>query len=185
MATKVMTLGTTVVYENEWLRVRTDRILQNDKESIYGVIERSDSVVIIPLSQSNNTVLLKQYRHPTGLDSWELPMGGIDKHEFPEAAARRELLEETQIRASNIELLGVYFAVPALTPQRVHVFLTRVDEIDLVKAHAAEHVDDIQDSRIASIDEVYRMVSEGQITDGFTLVGLLYLKLHAIKNVVV
>ena len=38
--------------------------------------------------------------------AWQCPQGGIDKGEKPKAAARRELFEETGLRAENMEYLG-------------------------------------------------------------------------------
>ena len=37
---------------------------------------------------------------------WQCPQGGIDKGEKPKAAARRELFEETGLRAEGMEYLG-------------------------------------------------------------------------------
>jgi len=37
---------------------------------------------------------------------WQCPQGGIDKGEKPKAAGRRELFEETGLRADDMEYLG-------------------------------------------------------------------------------
>lgn len=41
-------------------------------------------------------------RIDTAAEAWQMPQGGIDKGESPRAAARRELAEETGIRAAEI-----------------------------------------------------------------------------------
>jgi len=48
-------------------------------------------------------------RHTYGRLNWELPGGGAEPGEAPDETARRELLEETGLRAELDHLTGVYF----------------------------------------------------------------------------
>ena len=41
-------------------------------------------------------------------DVWQMPQGGIDEGEDPETAARRELYEETGVKAEHVELVAEY-----------------------------------------------------------------------------
>jgi asparagine synthase (glutamine-hydrolysing) len=167
-----------IKYQSPYLKVREDKILQDGKEKLYSIVERDNSVIIIPISGSNKTILLKQYRHPTNQYSWELPMGGIDINETPENAVKRELAEEANIKPQQITQIGKYKAVPGLTPQEVYVFVIQVTDQELENALYKKGVDDIEESKIVPLNEVYQMAEEGEITDGFTLTGLFYLKLH-------
>ena len=172
------TLEKKVVYESRWIKLYENKIKRNDSEAIYSVVERSDSVIIIPLSPSNNTILLKQYRYPTDSNSWELPMGGINNGETKEQAARRELLEETQLQFSDLKQIGEYYAVPGLTPQKVSIFIARVEDYDIDNVYTPKDADEIQETKKVSLEEIYEMVANGIITDGFTLVALLFLRLY-------
>lgn len=172
------TLSKTLVYQNPWLKVYEHKIKRRDREGVYAVVERENTVIVIPLSPSLRTVLLRQYRYPTDSDSWELPMGGVGSAERKEDAVKRELLEETGLDAAEYELIGEYHAVPGLTPQQVSVFVVRMSEEQMDASFTPEGMDEIQQVRIRSLSSVYDMVRQGQITDGFTLVGLLYLRLH-------
>lgn len=174
-------LKSNMKYQSPSLRVREDRVLQEGKERLYSVVERDNSVIVIPVSSSNKTILLKQYRHPTSQYSWELPMGGIDVNEIPDVAAVRELVEETNIKPQKIIKIGRYKAVPGLTPQDVYVYVAQITDRELQNALDKKNVDDIKESKIVTLEKVYQMVESGEITDGFTLVGLLYLKLY-LKN---
>lgn len=178
MSNPIKTIESNVVYENKWLRLRVDRISRGNSEGSYSVVERNDSSIIIPITPSGKTILLRQFRYPTSSFSWELPMGGIDIGEDPENAARRELFEETKLDIKKIYQVGNYFAVPGLTPQRVYIFIAEVTEDALVKAYVPAGADDIQDAQIVTVNQAYKMVKNGEITDGFTLNGLLFLKLH-------
>ncbi len=65
-------------------------------------------------------------RH-TYVDGWYLPGGGVERGETAEAAARKELLEETGLKVGdNLILLGVYKNLSA--SKRDHVLLFRVQD---------------------------------------------------------
>lgn len=182
MPKEFTTLTKNLVYENQWMQVYEHKIERHGRQGIYGVVHREHSVIIIPVTASKKTILLKQYRYPTDEDSWELPMGGIGDNESVVQAAGRELLEETGLQSTPFEQIGSYYAVPGLTPQRVTVFVAEVSESALVAMVPPTDTDEIQTAKIVLLSEVYEMVSSGIITDGFTLVGLLYLKLFMEKK---
>ena len=122
------------VYENRWIKVREDRFTQSGNDVLYSVIERDNSVVIIPISRDEKTLLLHQWRHPTQELSFELPMGGIDDGEAPIDAAKREMREETSIEADVLIDIGSFFPVPGLMAQKVHVFIAKVEDTALENA---------------------------------------------------
>jgi 8-oxo-dGTP pyrophosphatase MutT (NUDIX family) len=163
----------TVVYQNPWLRVREEQYLVSGETKTYAIVDRDHSVVIIPLSPTGRTLLLRQYRYPTEEFSWEFPMGSIDEGETPQEAANRELQEETRIDADRIISLGQYRAVPGLTPQRVHIFLAHATDNQLDAAVDATNVDDIHERRVLPMAELFDLVAQNVITDGFTLASLL------------
>lgn len=69
-------------------------------------------------------------------------------------------------------LIGEYRAAPGLTPQRVSCFIAPVSD-DALESSAASSppADDIEEARIVDVMEFTRMVSDGRITDGFSLAG--------------
>lgn len=166
------------IYRDRWIGVRVDEVDRNGHLENFGVVERADSVTVIPISEGGRTVLLRQYRYPTGDFSWEVPMGAIDEFETPRDAASRELLEETALRALDLRELGSYHVVPALSPQCAHVFLADVRDEDLAATTAVELVDDICDISVLRVEDVYKMAFDGEIRDGLTLTALLYVRLH-------
>ncbi|MFH1505697.1 MAG: NUDIX hydrolase [archaeon] len=169
-----------LVYENPWMRVLEYDITRRGEKGIYSIVERKDCALIIPLSPSQKTVLLKVYRFPTDSDSWEFPMGAVEKDEKIEATAIRELKEETNINAKEVTKIGEFLAVPGLTPQKVIVFVAHVSDKELDKSKAMK-VDEIKDIKRLSVEEVKEMVLSGEITDGYTLASMTYLMLYLKK----
>ncbi len=167
-----------LVYENRWIRVYEDDIIRGGERGIYGVVERQDTVVSVPLSPSHRTVLLRQYRFPTKADSWELPMGGIEKGESVQNAARRELEEETGLAVGQGEVIANYRPVPGLSPQKVAVVVFAISDDALAGLDFPGQVDDIQSMRICTLENVLRMADVGDITDGFTISSLFFISRH-------
>jgi ADP-ribose pyrophosphatase len=90
--------------------------------------------VVIVAIDDGALILIEQYRVPAGRRCLELPAGlvGDEGAEDQDAAARRELEEETGYRADRIALLGDFYSSPGLTSERFTIVratdLTRVGE---------------------------------------------------------
>ena len=72
----------------------------------FEIIEHGGSVVIIPVDEEGNMLLVRQYRHATGQDLLELPAGTLDEDEDPEVCAAREIREETGMAAGVLSKAG-------------------------------------------------------------------------------
>jgi len=63
-------------------------------------------VVMVAVTPAGNVLIEKQFRPPLGRDVIELPAGLVDPGESMEAAAKRELIEETGWSARNLDFLA-------------------------------------------------------------------------------
>jgi len=168
-------LASRVVYENPWLRVVEDAVEQDGVRRPYAVVDRPDSVVVVPWTERRELILLLQDRHASGEQGWELPGGAVGPGETPSDAARRELAEETGLAAGDLVQLGEFRPLPALTAQRVTVFASPQTTRSLAGVAVPPGVDDIVGSRVVGLDECLLMVTRGEITDGLTIASLLLL----------
>jgi len=113
-----------VVYRNQWMTVREDEVQRdNGQPGIYGVVEKHDSAVILPID-GEHIYLVEQFRYAIGRRSLELPQGSLELAGMdPEAIAREELLQETGIIAAELELLGAFNIAVGYSNQRDFAFL--------------------------------------------------------------
>ena len=84
------------------------------------------AVAIAALNERDEILLINQYRQPTGMNLWEIPAGMLDvEGESPLAAAQRELLEETDLRAETWHTLTEFHNSPGVSTEANRVFLAR------------------------------------------------------------
>ncbi|MGO9318574.1 MAG: NUDIX domain-containing protein [Terracidiphilus sp.] len=163
----ITTLTSREVYRNHWMRVREDEILRsNGERGIYGVVEKHDSAVILPIDQGR-VWLVEQFRYTIQERALELPQGGWEMEvENPEELARGELKEETGLVAMQMTLLGTLWEAYGYARQRMHVFFaTGLTETEK-EPDAEEH--DLTVHWVA-VGEFEEMMRSGVIRDSCTL----------------
>ncbi len=122
----IETTSTRLVYENRWMRVREDTIRRRDGSiGIYGVVEKPDFVVIVPVEDDGRVHLVEQYRYPVKGRYWELPQGSWEQEPGadPMEMARGELREETGLDAAHMTYIGHLFEACGYADQGYHIFL--------------------------------------------------------------
>src|SRR5262249_16012662 len=107
--------------------LRTDQVQMPDGQvAKREVVEHPGAVAIVALDDDDWVLLIRQYRHPTGLLLWEIPAGIRDvAGEDPLHTAQRELLEEAGYRARDWRVLADIFSAPGITSERLYIFLAR------------------------------------------------------------
>jgi 8-oxo-dGTP pyrophosphatase MutT (NUDIX family) len=170
-------LSTRQVYANPWMVVREDQIRRDDgSDGIYGVVDKPDFALIVPLD-GTRLHLVEQFRYPLGLRRWEFPQGTApDRQDCdPIELARRELREETGLRAGSLVQIGLIDVAPGMSSQRGRVFLAT----DLIEGRPERELSE-QDMRAAWFDrdEVAAMITRGEFTDAQSIAALGLLSLH-------
>ena len=97
------------VFSSEWFSVEAQYGDDRGKEGVgkpFFKIQIPDGVVILPITPDNRFVLIHQFRPALGRVTVEIPAGAVNEGEQPEAAAAREVYEETGFRCSDFRLAG-------------------------------------------------------------------------------
>jgi len=139
-------------------------------ENHYGHVHfKNIAVAILPLDNDEHTWLVGQSRYTLGEYSWELPMGGAPRDENSLEAAKRELAEETGLRANSWQELMRLHTSNSITDEQAIVYLAT----DLVAGESAlEETEDISTRRL-HIDAAIEMAMNGEITDAISVAALL------------
>jgi len=117
-------------------------------------------------------VLERQYRYPVGQVMIEFPAGKLDAGEDPWVCAQRELLEETGYRAVEWARAGVLHPVIAYSTEVIDIWFAR----GLTLGNRQLDEEEFLDVFTATPDELMAWCRDGQVTDGKTLTGALWLQ---------
>jgi 8-oxo-dGTP pyrophosphatase MutT (NUDIX family) len=171
------TLGTRETYLNPWIRVREDQVINpGGGRGIYGVVEyRNRAVGVVPLDEEGFTWLVGQWRYCHDSYEWEIPEGGCPPGESPEECARRELLEETGLRAAIIEPLLTGLQLSNSTTNEVcDLFIAR----GLTPGESSpEETEKLRVLRLP-LREAVAMARDGRIKDSPSVLALLEIALR-------
>jgi ADP-ribose pyrophosphatase len=177
---EITTLDSKVVYENRWMKVREDAIQRQDGSvGIYGVVEKSDFAVIVPVEDNGSIHLVEQYRYPVGGRFWEFPQGSWEQTPAadPLEVARGELPEETGLDAAKMTYAGHLFQGYGYATQGYHIFLAQT----LRRGELAlDHEEQGLVTRLFSPTAVVSMIQAGEIKDATTVAALGLLRINGL-----
>ena len=118
------TLSSRPIYENKWMHLREDVAeLPDGRTTIYGVVTFGDCVGVVPLLPDDRVVLVRQWRYVQRDARWEIPTGGVHAGEAIEAAAQRELAEETGYQAGRLRFLCSYYTSKSVCRETARLYL--------------------------------------------------------------
>lgn len=168
------TLSSRTIYEGRVVKLREDTVETADsRKSTREIVEHSDCIAIIAVDADDNILLERQFRKAIEKELLEIPAGGIDPGEDPEAAVQREMQEETGYLPGRVVRLGGFYSTPGYCTEYLHLYLaTELTPSQLY----AEDTAGISLIRVP-ISQIHDLLASRKIEDAKSIAGLyMYLE---------
>lgn len=163
--------GSERVHENPWFSVRKDGVRHPNGANLeYYVVDHRSVAIGVVVRRAGRYLLIRQFRFIVDQFVWAIPSGGVEPGESLEEAARRELFEETGLKADRLRHLLHYFPSYGCSNQRFELFLAD-DPLDTDEGFDPGEV---IDTRWFDKDELLQLLNTNGIVDGLSLVPLLH-----------
>lgn len=172
--------GEKEIYDNKWINVTEYQVINpSGNPGIYGKVHfKNHAIGILPLDDEMNTYLVGQFRFTLNQYTWEIPEGGGPLGDDVLEAAKRELLEETGLKASRWTKLHDFHLSNSVSDEGGHIFLAQgLEQFEAEPEDTEELV-----VKKLPFEEAYQMVCNSQITDSMAVAAILRVKLLMLEN---
>jgi ADP-ribose pyrophosphatase len=160
-----------IVHRGRKIQVGVDRSIGANGQAIKrDVVLHPGAVAILPLVDGEHVCLLRNHRFIVNEVLWEIPAGTLEPGEAVEAAAVRELAEETGYQAKQWRKLLEFYPSPGVLSERTHLFLAS----ELTAGAMRPEADEQLEPRIVAWSQALAWLRDGTIRDAKTLLALLW-----------
>lgn len=147
--------------------------LPNGEEKKFSYLDFSKGVCVLPITEDNEVICLKQYRHALKSWQWELPAGMIDsENSAPLENAKRELEEETGYKAEQWLELGSFYPSPGSTSEEIFLFAAAGLTATKQNLESSEQIE----VHYLSMSELKTLIIKGEFQHGAGLAAVLRYK---------
>jgi ADP-ribose pyrophosphatase len=168
------TVSAELIYHGKILNLHRDVVeLPNKNHAAREVVEHSGGVCVLPLTDDDEVIMVKQFRYPFKEALLELPAGKLECGENPLTCGKRELREETGCTAESFEFIGKLYPTPAYCSEVIHMYLAR----GLSSGSNSLDEDEFLQVVKLPLNQVVEMICNNEINDAKTQLAILKAKL--------
>jgi ADP-ribose pyrophosphatase len=160
------------IYEGTIINLRKDKVTVPNGTSYREIVEHNGGAVLAAITNDGKMVMVSQFRKPAERVMLEVPAGKIDLGENPESTAIRELKEETGYTAKNIEYVTYFYPSVGYSEEKLYLYFCTDLEAGEPDFDENEAIDICE----FYIDELVKMVMDGKINDGKTIIAIMMTK---------
>ncbi|GAE36856.1 NUDIX domain-containing protein [Halalkalibacter akibai] len=169
------TTKTKDIYKGKIIDLHLEEVeLPNGKMSSREVVKHPGAVAIIPITETGELVLVRQYRKALDKVIIEIPAGKLEPGEDPLESAKRELEEETGYKSEKLDFIVSFYTSPGFANELIYMYVTDT----LIKGVSHTDEDEFLDVLEVSLDEALEMVKDQRIHDAKTAYAIQYLQLR-------
>jgi ADP-ribose pyrophosphatase len=166
------------IFKGRAFKIRRDHVKMPDgRQTNFDIVEHPGSVVILPIDEQGNLLLVRQYRHAAGLDLLELPAGTRDGNEPYEECAAREIREETGMAAGKMERISDFYLAPGYSTEFMAVYIATNLTHDPLQADEDEF---LQVEKLP-VKKAFELAMRSEMPDAKTLAALFLARPHLEK----
>lgn len=161
-----------MIFDGNIMQVTKEEVeLEDGKHAFREVVYHHGGVCILAI-ENNQILLVKQFRYPNRIETLEIPAGKLEKDEDTKACAFRELEEETNCRALDMQFILKVLPSPGYTNEWLYLY--KAIDFHEVNDSLACDDDEFIDIIKMDLDEAYQKVLDGTIVDAKTVIAIMY-----------
>jgi len=141
------------------------------------VVHHPGAVVVVPVTDDGDVILVRQFRAAVNGELLEVPAGKRDVAGEPvEVTAARELEEEVGMRAASMVKLAEFYNSPGFCDE--HSFLFLATDLTPCATSFQGHEEQHMTIERVPLDSVPQLIAGGELVDAKSIVGLLLAREH-------